>query len=128
VYLQINTVKYDADREIMNINENLQIVRLQFFTDMLLFIYIQSTLNTDWFMGIRISCQWIQMNSYSVTFDYSWYLVRYLMNKPKGKKPTICRGPEITWALNKGENARLVASSWDENWWNICRWKQLPVL
>jgi hypothetical protein len=26
VYLQINTVKYDADQEIMNIYENLQIV------------------------------------------------------------------------------------------------------
>ncbi len=35
VYLQINTVKYNADREIMNIYENLQIVRSHFFTDML---------------------------------------------------------------------------------------------
>jgi hypothetical protein len=38
VYLQINTVKYDADQEIMNIYENLQIVQSHFFTDMLLFI------------------------------------------------------------------------------------------
>ncbi len=37
VYLQINTVKYNADQEIMNIYENLQIVRSHFFTDMLLF-------------------------------------------------------------------------------------------
>ncbi len=38
MYLQINTVKYDADQEIMNIYENLQIVQSHFFTDMLLFI------------------------------------------------------------------------------------------
>ncbi len=31
------------------------------------------------------------MNSYSVTFDYLWYSVRYLMNKPEGKKTTIRR-------------------------------------
>ncbi len=37
---QINTVKYDADWEIMNIYENLQIVWSQFFTDILLFVYI----------------------------------------------------------------------------------------
>jgi hypothetical protein len=45
VYLQINTVKYDGDQEIMNIYEKLQIVPSQFFTNMLLFIYIRSTLN-----------------------------------------------------------------------------------
>ncbi len=43
MYLQINMVKYDADWEIMNIYENLQIVRSQFFTDMLLFVNIWST-------------------------------------------------------------------------------------
>jgi hypothetical protein len=37
VYLQINMVKYDADWEIMNICENLQIVQSEFVTDMLLF-------------------------------------------------------------------------------------------
>ncbi len=30
------------------------------------------------------------MNSYSVTFDYSQYLVQHLMNDPEGKKTTIC--------------------------------------
>ncbi len=63
-------VKYDADREIMNIYENLQIVRSQFFTDMLLFIYIWPTLNIYCFFGIWICCQQIPMNSYAVTFDY----------------------------------------------------------
>ncbi len=38
-------VKYDADLENMNIYENLQIVRSQFFTDMLLFVYIGSNSN-----------------------------------------------------------------------------------
>ncbi len=46
-------VKYDADQEIMNIYENLQIVWSQFFTDMLLFVYIQATLNIYWFSAIR---------------------------------------------------------------------------
>ena len=55
----------------MNIYENLQIVQSQFFTDKLIFVYIQSNLNISWFIGIQIHCQQIQMNSYSVTFDYS---------------------------------------------------------
>jgi hypothetical protein len=81
VYLQINMVKYDGDWEITNICKN-----LQFFTDMLLFIYIRSTSNIYWFIGIQNCCQWIQMNSYSVTFNYSQYLVQYSMNNPEGKK------------------------------------------
>ena len=69
MFLQINTIKYDTDREITNIYENLQIVRTHFFTDMLLFVNIRSTSNNYWFIGIRIRCQRIQTNSYSVTFD-----------------------------------------------------------
>ncbi len=53
MFLQINTIKYDTEREIMNIYENLQIVRTYFFTDMLLFVNIQSTSNMYWFIGIR---------------------------------------------------------------------------
>jgi hypothetical protein len=45
-------VKYDANREITNTYENLQIVRSQFFTDKLIFIYIRSNSNTYWFIGI----------------------------------------------------------------------------
>ena len=63
--------KYDVDREITNIYENLQIVQSHFFTDMLLFINIWSTSIIYWFIGIRICCQQIQMNNYSFTFDYS---------------------------------------------------------
>jgi hypothetical protein len=54
----------------MNIYENLEVVRSQFFTDMLLFIYIWSTSNIDWFISIWIRSQRIQTNSYLVTFDY----------------------------------------------------------
>ncbi len=84
--LQINTVKYDANWEIMNIYENLQIVWSKFCTDKLLFVYIWSTSNIYWFIGIWICCQWIQTNSYSVTLGYTQYLVLQLMNDPEGKK------------------------------------------
>ncbi len=71
MYLQINTVKYDAELEIMNSYENLQTVWSQFFTDILLFVYIQSTSNIHWFISIQIRFQQIPTKSYSVTFDYS---------------------------------------------------------
>jgi len=77
-------VKYDADREIMNICENFQIVQSQFSTDMLLFIYIWSTSNTYWFISIWICWQRIPMNSYLVTFDYSYYSVSYSMSDNEG--------------------------------------------
>jgi hypothetical protein len=52
---------------------------------MILFIYIWSTLNIYWFIGIWLRCQQIQTNSYSVTFGYSQYLVQHSMNDPEGK-------------------------------------------
>ncbi len=52
MYLQINTAKYDADLEITNIYENSQILWSQFFTDMLLFVYIQSTSNI--YIGLSV--------------------------------------------------------------------------
>ncbi len=64
-------VKYDADWEITNAYENLQIVRSQFFTDKLILIYIGSDLNIYWFISIQILSQPIQTNSYLVTFNYS---------------------------------------------------------
>ncbi len=88
---QINTVKYDANREITNIYENLQIVWSQFCTNLLLFIYIRSTSNISLFIGIQICCQWIQTNSYLVTFSYSQYLIEHSMSDPEGRKTTICR-------------------------------------
>ncbi len=86
MYLQINTVKYNADQEIMNIYENLQIVWSQFVTDMQLFIYIQSTSNIYWFIGIQIRCQQIQTNSYSVTFDIHTIRSSIQWKNPKVKK------------------------------------------
>ena len=86
MFLQINTVKYDVDREIMNIYENLQIVRSHFFTDIVLFVNIRSTSNIYWFIGIQIRCQLIQTNSYSVTFGNIQYLVQHSMNDPEDKK------------------------------------------
>ncbi len=66
VCLLINMVKYDANQEIMNSYENLQLVRSQFLTNKLVFIYI-----IYWFIGIQIRSQWIHTNSYLVTLDYS---------------------------------------------------------
>jgi len=54
MHLQINTIKYDTDREITNTYENLQIVQSQFFTDKLIFVYIRYNSNIYWFIGIRI--------------------------------------------------------------------------
>jgi hypothetical protein len=36
-----------------------------------------------------VCCQQIQINRYSVTFDFSQYSVKHLMNDPEGKKTTI---------------------------------------
>jgi hypothetical protein len=54
MYLQINTVKYDTEREITNTYENLQIVRSQFFTNKLIFIYNRYNSNIYWFISIQI--------------------------------------------------------------------------
>ncbi len=57
---------------------------------MLLFVNIWSTLNIYWLIGIQIYCQQIQMNNYSVTFDYLQYSIQHLMKNPEGKRTTIC--------------------------------------
>ncbi len=41
VYLQINTVRFKVDQELTKTYENLQIVQYQFFTNLLIFIYIR---------------------------------------------------------------------------------------
>ncbi len=64
-------VKNNANWEITNTCENLQIDQSQFFTDMLAFVYIRSNLNIYWFIRIRIHCQQIQTKSYSVTYSMS---------------------------------------------------------
>ena len=99
VYLQINTVKYNADWEITNIYENLQIVWSQFVTDMLLFVYIQSTSNIYWFIGIQVCCQQIQTNSYLVTFDIRTSRSGIRWMNPKVKKNYL---PLLSFNLSKG--------------------------
>ncbi len=87
MYLQINMVKYNADWEITNIYENLQIVQSQFFTDMLLFIYIQSTLNIYWFIGILIHCQqyqqiaiWLLLTIHTIRSAIWWAITKVILN------------------------------------------------
>ncbi len=63
---------------------------------MLLFVYIWSTSNIYWLIGIWIRCQQIQTNRYSVTFGHSQYLVQHLMKDPEVKKTTIRRYSVIT--------------------------------
>jgi hypothetical protein len=47
-------VKYNVEPEITITYENLQIVRSQFFTDLLIFIYIWSNSKIFWFISIQI--------------------------------------------------------------------------
>ncbi len=54
MYLQINMVKYNAEQEIMNTYENVQIVWYQFFTDKQIFDYIKSISNIYLFPSIQI--------------------------------------------------------------------------
>jgi hypothetical protein len=73
-------VKYDANQEITNTYENLQIVWCQFLTNKLIFDYIQSNSNIYWLISIQIRCQQTQMKSYADTFNYSQYSVTYSMS------------------------------------------------
>jgi hypothetical protein len=75
-------------------------VQCQFFTDMLLFIYIRSTSNMYWFIGMQILCQWIPTNSYLVTFNYyirsaiRWAITKVIFNYshlPKAKYASIVK-------------------------------------
>ncbi len=56
----MNMAKYDADQDIMITYENLWIVWSQFFTDMLILIYISSNLYIFWFIGIQIQIRLVQ--------------------------------------------------------------------
>jgi hypothetical protein len=53
VYLQINKVKYDVDWEIMITYEKLKIVGSQFFTNVIMFVYIWS--NSNFFLDYKYS-------------------------------------------------------------------------
>jgi hypothetical protein len=87
MYLQINTIKYDAVWEITNIYENLQIVWSQILTDMLLFIYIQSTLKSiglsvfrfvaNKYKGIAI---WLFSTIRNVRSAIRWAIMKVILN------------------------------------------------
>jgi hypothetical protein len=47
-------VKYYVDWEIMLTYKNLQIVWSQYFTDLIIFVYIQSNSKIFWFISIQI--------------------------------------------------------------------------
>jgi len=84
MYLQLNTVKYNAGWEIMNTYKNLQIVWSQIFTDEQIFVYSWFNLNIYWFIGIQIQWNQTKMKSYSVTFDYLQYSVTNSMSDNEG--------------------------------------------
>ncbi len=87
VYLQINTVKYDADWEIMNIYENLQIAWSQFFTDI-------------YYYSFKFGLLWISIGLSVFRFianEYKWTPIQLLstirniqsgiwLTNPKAKK------------------------------------------
>jgi hypothetical protein len=64
--------------------ENLQIVWFNFFTDMLLFVNIRSTLNIYWFIGIWIHCKWITICSLStisnIRSGIRWAIMKVMLN------------------------------------------------
>jgi hypothetical protein len=73
-------VKYYVDQGFMITYKNFRIVRSQFFTDLLIFIYIQSKLKIFWFIGIQI-----QLVTYSVPLKHLVNLNSYLNFKFKDK-------------------------------------------
>ncbi len=121
-------VKYNANWEIMNTYKYLQIVQSQFFTNELIFIYIWSNSNVYWFIGILIHCQRIQKNSYSVTFNYLWYSVSYLMSDNAGNfelfAVTYALSPRWRVAFWGGRRCNsfcaFVASSWCKRGCSVC--------
>ncbi len=65
-------VKYNPNWEITNTCKNLQKVWSQFFTDKLIFIYIQSNLNI--YLVYQYS-DLLQMNTNKELFGYIWLFV-----------------------------------------------------
>ncbi len=88
-------VKYDANWEITNTYEFTNSL-ISVFTDKVIFIYIRSNSNIYWFISIRVCCQWIQTNSYSVTFDFSYYSISNSMSNNIGNFELFV----ITYQLN----------------------------
>jgi len=109
VYLQINTVKYDADREITNIYKNLQTVWSLFFTDMLLFGLLRISIGLSVFgfvaneyqrrairllltiRNIRSAIRWAIPK---VILNYSRILISFIEKPNCMKKHIVCPSHE----------------------------------
>ncbi len=85
---QINMVKYNADQEITNTYENLQIVQSQFFTDKLLFISIWS--NSTWSIGLSVFrfvankykwiAIWLHLTIRNIRSAIRWAIMKVILN------------------------------------------------
>ena len=115
MFVQINTVKYDANWEITNTCEKLQIVWSQFFTNKLIFVYIQSNLNFYLFISIQIRLQWIQTNSYlticNIRSAIQWATMKVILNC--SMLPSM--NPDSLWRQSHPFQERLPRSA-EEAW------------
>ncbi len=80
-------VKCDANWEIMNTYENLQIVWCQFITNKLIFIYIQSNLNIYWFISIQFVANeykwtaiWLHSTIHNIQSPIQWAITKVILN------------------------------------------------
>ncbi len=95
MYLQINTVKYDADWEIMNIYENLQIVRSQFFIDMLLsfvfsLLWISIGLSVFGFVASKYKwiAIWLLLAICNIRSAIRWVITKVILNYSPLPRPS----------------------------------------
>jgi hypothetical protein len=82
VYVQISTVKYDVDQEIMNIYENLQIVWSQFFTDMQVFLLLWISIDLLVFGFVANEYKWTPIWSL-LTICNIWSGIQWMTPKVK---------------------------------------------
>ena len=85
--MQINTVKYDADHEIMNTCENLQIVQSEFFTNKLIsfilsLIWISIVLSVFRFVANEYKWLAIQLHSTirNILSAIQWAITKVILN------------------------------------------------
>ena len=87
MFLQLNTVKYDADQEITNTYKNLQKVWSQFLTDKLIFISIQSNLNIIGLLVFRFVANvckqiaiWLHLTICHIWSSIQWAIMKVILN------------------------------------------------
>ncbi len=99
--MQINIVKYDANREIVNTYENLQIVQSQFFTNKLIFIYIHFNLS----IGLSVfrfiantykqRAIWLHLTICNIRSAIRWAIMKVILNYLL--LPTLGPGPWMSF-------------------------------